>query len=390
MSKLEILFKEITTLQTRYNELNRNEAYNFNIFSLLLKSGDEVNLHSKFIYELLNPKGSHHQGRLFLDLFLQELLLDIPQDRMDVFREKHNIDILLQSSDNAIIIENKIYTEDHSSQLSRYWKKIKKQGYKKSNIHLIYLTLLGDKPREDKVNDKVLTISYREEIISWLELSIDAVDEIPVLRETLVQYLRLVQKLTYQSKEKGFIMDVKNLLLKENNLKTILEMESSIVEAKIEVQFNFWQTLLSNLFPHYAFKFYNTNADKGLKSSIRRYYQQERNTKDYGVEYQIDDNLNFFIELRKNIYYGFEFLDETKVTQEQRDLLEALDTEWNGVSETIYWRYPNKRLNFKDFNHQNIFDLIDKKQHEEDIKRISDEIIGFISSYEKEILCLED
>jgi hypothetical protein len=389
MGKLEFLFNEIRLLENRYSELNRHEAYGFNIFTVLLKSGDEVNLHSKFIYELLDPKGSHHQGRLFLNLFFKELLLDSPKDRVDVFREKQNIDILLQSSENAIIIENKIYTQDHSSQLSRYWKIVKKQGYKKSNIHLIYLTLFGEQPLEEKVRDKVLCISYREEISSWLEACIGKTETIPALREVLVQYLHLVKKLTHQSTEKGFIMDVKNLLLKDENLKSIIGIESSIIEAKIEVQFNFWQTLLSNLFPYYAFTFYNMNNNKGLKSSIRRYYQQQKNIKDYGVKYQVDENLSFFIELRKNIYYGFEFLDEDKITDEQIESLNSLEAEWNEVSSTVYWRYPNKRLNFKDFNHQNIFDLIDTEQRVEDIKKISDEIIGLISNYNKERKCLE-
>ena len=389
MKKREILFQKITLLQNRYNELNRKEAHDFNIFTILLKSGDEVNLHTKFIYELLNPKGSHCQGRLFLDLFLNELGFDAPLDRVDAFREKHNIDILLKSSDYAIIIENKIHTQDHSSQLSRYLKTVKKQGYKKSNIHLIYLTLFGEEPLEKKVRDRVLCVSYREEITSWLEQSIMAVEHIPVLKETLVQYLHLVKELTHQSIQKGRIMAMKNFLLKDNNLKTILELEDSIIEAKIEVQFNFWQMLLSNLFPHYAFSFYNTNNNKGLKESIRRYYQQQKNIKDYGIKYQIDDNLSFFIELRKNLYYGFEFLDEDKIRQEQKESLDTLDVEWNEVSESIYWRYPDKRLNFKEFNHQNIFDLIDETQRTEDIKRISDEIIGLIFNYNKECLCLK-
>jgi len=383
------LFSEIKALQDTYGERNRREAYDFNIFTVLLKSGDEVNLHTKFIYELLNPVGTHGQGRLFLDLFLEELSLDIVQDRIEVFREKANIDILLQSEETSIIIENKIHTQDHSLQLSRYWNSVYSQGYKKSNIYLIYLTLFGEQPLEVKMQDRVCCISYKKEIVGWLKRCIDEVEEIAVLRETLVQYLNLVQVLTYQLEEKGLVMEIKELLLKENNLERILAIESSIIEAKIEVQFNFWQTLLSNLFPHYAFSFYNTNNDKGLKSSIRRYYQKQKNIKDYGIKYQIDENLSFFIELRKNIYYGFEFLDEDAITQEQQEVLRHLDIEWREVTDDVYWKYPNKPLNFKDFNHSNIFDLIDKEQREKDIKKISDEIIRLISQYEKEILCLE-
>ncbi len=389
MKRFNSLFQEIKVLQDGYRERNCREAYGFNIFTVLLKSGDEVNLHTKFIYELLNPLGTHGQGRLFLNLFLQELSLDIFQERLEAFREKENIDILLQSEDTSIIIENKIHTQDHSSQLSRYWNTICSQGYKKSNIHLIYLTLFGEQPLEVKMKDRVCCISYKKEITRWLKRCIDEVEQIPVLRETLVQYLNLVKELTPQSKEKGLVMEIKELLLKENNLERVLAIESSIIEAKIEVQFNFWQTLLSNLFPHYAFSFYNTNNDKGLKSSIRRYYQQQKNIKDYGIKYQIDKNLSFFIELRKNIYYGFEFLDENTITQEQQEILCRLDIEWREITDDVYWRYPNKPLNFKDFNHSNIFDLIDKEQREKDIKKISNEIIHLISQYEKEMLCLE-
>jgi hypothetical protein len=107
MDKLNTLFQEIKALNIKYDELKSSKAYDFNIFTLLHKASDEVNLHSKFIYELLNPKGTHSQGRLFLDLFLKEIFLNIPNDRVEAFREKYNIDILLQSSMDAIIIETK-------------------------------------------------------------------------------------------------------------------------------------------------------------------------------------------------------------------------------------------------------------------------------------------
>ena len=77
MKELNILFQNIKDIKNKYNKLNSEKAYDFNIFTLILKSGDEVNLHNKFIYELLNPKGSHSQGRLFLDLFLKELFLNL-------------------------------------------------------------------------------------------------------------------------------------------------------------------------------------------------------------------------------------------------------------------------------------------------------------------------
>ncbi len=204
-----------------------------------------------------------------------------------------------------------------------------------------------------------------------------------MLYGTLLQYLYLIQSLTNQSYKKGFLMEIKELLLQNDNLKRIIEIKGAIIEAKIEVQFNFWQTLLENLSPHYAFTFYNTNTNKGLKETIQRYYSLQKNIKDYGIIYQIDEQVVFFIELRNNLYYGFEIIDEETISNRQKNALNNLNVVWNEISDNIYWRYPDKRLDFKNFNHQNIFDLLDNKQKQKDIKRISNEIIYLISNYQQ-------
>ena len=384
MNEFEVLLQNIKSIKEKYNELNRKNAYEFNLFTLMLKASDEVNLHSKFIAELLNPQGSHHQGRLFLELFLEEVKLKIPNDRVDIYREKYNIDILLEFTEYAVILENKIYTKDHSSQLSRYLKKIEFIGYKQSNISLLYLTLFGEKPIEKNIRDRAICISYKKEICSWIERSIEMVTDIPVLYGSLLQYLYLIQSLTNQSHQKGFLMEIKELLLKNDNLKHIIEIEEAVSEAKIEVQLNFWQTLLANLFPYYAFTFYNTNnSNQNLEETIRRYYRLQKNVKDYGIVYQIDREVSFFVELRNNIYYGFEIIDEENISNRQKRALDNLDVTWNEISDTVYWKYSNKRLDFRKFNHQNIFDLLNENQRQKDIKIISDEVIDLISNYQK-------
>lgn len=388
MNDLEVLLDEVEQIKQKHDVLNRREAQGFNVFSLLLKAGDEVNLHTKFIYELLNPEGSHHQGRLFLDLFLQELEIEVISHDLLAFREKHNIDILLKSANHTILIENKIYTQDHSSQLSRYVKTIKNQGYKKKNITLVYLTLFGHPPTEKKMQKSVVKMSYRENIVKWLDSCIYKTENIPILRETLKQYLNLVKELTHQSKEKGFMLDVKNFLLEENNLQKIIALEESIVEAKIELQLEFWHTLLAKLIPHYAFSFYNLNKDSSLKNSVRRYYELQKNTKDYGIKCQIDENIYFFVELRKNIYYGFEFIDENLIEEEEKTAIGKLNINWDGMSNSIYWKYPDKGLNFQNFTHQNIFDLLNDDFKEQDIENISNEIVNLITQYERNSLCL--
>ena len=386
MSSLKVLLNSVELLGDKHKAENKSKASSFNIFSLLRKSSDEVNLHSKFIHELLDVHGTHGQGKLFLELFLKTLGLEIDSYELLAYREKYNIDILLKSSSDVIIIENKIYTDDHSSQLSRYYETITHQGYSHENIKVVYLTLFGHIPTE-KLDFEVINISYRKEIFQWLEASMKEVQNIPTLYVPLEQYLSLVKELSHKSTEKGFVMDVKRLLLEDKNLQTIINMEASVIEAKIEIQFSFWQTLLANLIPHHAFTFYNANNDKGLRESICRYYQQQKNIKDYGVEYEVEDNLYFFIELRENIYYGFYFLDEDLITESEQEVMEVLGHQWDEVSSTIYWKYPEKPLNFKDFNHQNIFDLIDEELREKHIGEISNEILTFIENYKRNIKC---
>lgn len=386
MKQLETLLNEVELLNQKHILQNKSTASEFNLFSLLRKAGDEVNLHSRFIHELLDVNGTHGQGSIFLGLFLEVLEINIPIENLSAFREKHNIDILLKSSEHAIIIENKIYTEDHSSQLSRYHETMTNQGYSTENISIVYLTLFGHKPQES-LGFEVINIAYRKEIIIWLERCLDEVKEIVPLFVALSQYLNLVEQLTHKSLEKGFILESKNLFLKENNLQTIINAEASVIEAKIEVQLNFWHTLLAKLMPHYAFTFYNSNNDEGLESSVRRYYQQQKNIKDYGIEYEVDKNLYFFVELRDNIYYGFYFMDEDSMEEHQKEAIDALGKQWQDISNTIYWKYPDRELNFKSFNHQNIFDLINKDLREEYIGDISNEIVTFIQNYKRSRVC---
>jgi len=72
MNSLQFLIKQIEIIEYKYQKINEQSVDSFNIFSILRQETDEVNLHSRFIYELLNPKGSHNQGDTFLEIFLKD------------------------------------------------------------------------------------------------------------------------------------------------------------------------------------------------------------------------------------------------------------------------------------------------------------------------------
>jgi len=370
------LLKKLNKSYVKYQKLNQLSLNSFNIFSILRKANDEVNLHSKFIFELLNPNGSHQQGDRFLKLFFKELNLEQKSHTYEVFREKFNIDILLTSQHRAIMIENKIDSQDHSNQLSNYYQRIQEEGYVENQIIFFYLTLFEEEPNEVKMKQKVRNITYQYEIRNWIEACIKEVIKLPILRDTLVQYLKLINQLTEQSQEQGFIMETKKILLEDNNLEMILSIQEAVIEAKIDIQLSFWKHLKKHLDVHYPFTFYSLNGEKTIKKAVHKYYKKRKNRKDFGFEYQIDKNLYFFIELRNNLYYGFDFREE--VQPKEKEIMTALWVNWEGK----YWKYSDKRLNFEQFNNPNVLSLNDKNQQETISREISDEIISLISQYQ--------
>jgi hypothetical protein len=217
LHSMELIITRTRTLLDHQRQMKKVKGENFNVFSVLGLSSSEDRLHSRFIRELLNPKGSHLKGRLFLNLFLgmlqekfgeKESLFTGQNAYSTVKREFHigsidlktktggRIDIYLQDSSGAsICIENKIYAGDQMAQIERYC------NYNRANNKVFYLTLHGTEPIKDscgdlKVDEDFYLLSYKEDILHWLEKCLKEVFDTPILRESIKQYLIVVQKLT--------------------------------------------------------------------------------------------------------------------------------------------------------------------------------------------------
>ncbi|ALM21991.1 hypothetical protein AAT17_12485 [Nonlabens sp. MIC269] len=231
--------------------IRKLKGEDFNIFKICKIEHYEENTHSAFIAELLNPKGSHHKGNVFLKLFLNRVLKDnlVLKTRSDDYMEfsetflshgvvvkkeqsvgKINlkkgtggrIDILLKSKNQYITIENKIYATDQNGQLVRYY------NYQRDNNLVIYLTLDGIHAAENSIqitngkNEVIQSlnesdyqrISYSKDIRLWIEDCLQHAYNEPILRESLKQYLLLIKKLTFQMDES--LKNQMTQLLKDN------------------------------------------------------------------------------------------------------------------------------------------------------------------------------
>ena len=190
--------------------LNRHTGERFNVFRILKIQRYETRTHSPMLRELLDPKGAHGLGSKFLLLFLTEC--GVPESSIEaegatVSEEYHigpktrdsggRLDLLLRDRRGRILgIENKIDAGDQENQVERY-RQFLGRG------ELLYLTLNGREPSNarDIPADGVRCISYRYHVTRWLEACRCHATTAPLVRETLSQYLHLVQELTQQNED---------------------------------------------------------------------------------------------------------------------------------------------------------------------------------------------
>lgn len=123
--------REFEKLQNKQKQRGLN---NYNLLTAVLSPSDEVRMHSRMIYSLLNPSGEHFQGTLFLEKFLKVLkvegfgVLDLNLASCSVFKEYENIDLYITDGTKHIIIENKVHAGDQKNQIKRYLELIKKEN----------------------------------------------------------------------------------------------------------------------------------------------------------------------------------------------------------------------------------------------------------------------
>lgn len=236
--------------EQRKEKFERGES--FNIFNDLGFMSDEVHLHSMFLANLLNPKGSHGQRGKFLEAFLKMLQKSFPEISADSLEldtavasvevEKYigrqtdseggRIDIYLTDGKHSIIIENKIYAGDQHHQMLRYWNygMSQKGNDTEKSFVLIYLTLDGCSPSKDslgedlKEND-IVCLSYKSDIRGWLDRCVELASRTPLVRETINQYISTIDILTNNVMEDN--KELLDILSKEENLDAIYDIANN-------------------------------------------------------------------------------------------------------------------------------------------------------------------
>lgn len=245
MILIESLLREISDLYKKAEE-DRQEREKqgdfFNVFNTIGLRTEEVRLHSAFIAELLNPQGRHGLSYLFLEAFLEMLkgsgYLDfskVSRDNKERYigrlteTEGGRVDIIIEDGNHAVIIENKIYAEDQTNQMFRYYNYGKAEY--KGGFKLIYLTLDGHEPSECSLGNEKFDYdcwSYDNDIVKWLEKCIRIADskKKPLVKSVIIQYKELVKQITNTDMNKKYSKQLLNTMLKPENVLAVGEMLS--------------------------------------------------------------------------------------------------------------------------------------------------------------------
>lgn len=220
------------------NESKKRGNNDYNPLKAVQNPYNEVNMHSGFIYSLLDTNGEHYQDDLFLRLFLEVLGLKEwfgSTTNAQVRKESNYIDLYIFNDTKHIIIENKINAGDQPNQIATFIETIHSNSAENKrveyeNIFVIFLTLHDREPsqnsRTNKDNNLLWEIKgefleskegkigykkalYGDKILEWIEScqSKSGVGNIANLNYALECYKDIVQIITNKKENTMNIVD---------------------------------------------------------------------------------------------------------------------------------------------------------------------------------------
>lgn len=174
----------------------------FNLFDVLKVSRTEIR-HSNMLAWLMDPNENHGLGDAFLKGILQRIMENDLGGKYDVFkillsdmysffvyREWKNIDILLVSSEEKILmaIENKIGSHEHSNQLNRYREILETDFIDYKRLY-VFLTPDGEEP-SDAVNWDVLSYADVVELLEHLYEQKELQPDVSMMIRNYIEVIR--------------------------------------------------------------------------------------------------------------------------------------------------------------------------------------------------------
>jgi hypothetical protein len=198
-------FRAILTLAAEHERVS---APAYNIFRVPRVEHDEENTHSRFLADLLNPHGSHGQGHLFLQAFLNRChekqgLLGLADEAYglpwfidtEVDTQQGRVDLVItcQRAGYLAAVENKIFAAEQERQIIRYHEWLESRSHTYARRCLIFLTPDGRQP-VTAGGCQCVALSYRRDVSQILRATLSKLTAAN-LRAVIAQYLDVIENL---------------------------------------------------------------------------------------------------------------------------------------------------------------------------------------------------
>jgi hypothetical protein len=340
------LLRHAALVQSYESKLEEIEGRGFNLFHVLRLSRAETSCHSRLLGDLLDPKGSHGQGDAFLQDFLEVIdLPDFPASGAIVHRELGigpvtevsggRIDLLIRAktSRGQIAIENKIDAGLGEKQLERY-------AHYLGDQHLVLLTLRNELPdgvdperlkREFK-DIKFRHISYEIEIRDWLKRCLRRTGDAPSVRESIRQYLHLIDELTDNNPSQAMNEAIAKMILKgdEETYRAYMALVNArgFVEGKVLERFYERLTTTAN---GLGLEFIEPQGDLNQKTKGFSFASEQLKSLGLIVSFEFDASGY------RSALWGFSFLDSKSRSPITDSLKTAFQEEFGECKEAEWW-----------------------------------------------------
>jgi hypothetical protein len=356
--QIESIFDSVSSIVKKYDDMALQSGEKFNVFDIIGLRNDEVRMHSAMLANLLDAQGSHGMKGKFLELFIKTIEDKKSLDEKRVFKnksfdafdsdnsycikEEHNyengrIDLVIKTDSGScpFLIENKIYAREQDKQLINY-----NNAY--SNAKILFLTLYGTEPISHKddngndLSDKVYCISYKTDVLKWLESCQEEVPDKPLIREGIKHYINLIKILTNQTTSELMKNEILNFVFNNNFRKEFY----IISELKEEFLDRLCFQYFSKIFPQ--LNFYKIENKLHIENcyEIKKYKIRNEEVK---LFLYLDKNRNAYIGLKK--YDDIKF--NKKTSKEFKEFkIDGLENDENKTDENdIYLAFYQKYFN---------------------------------------------
>lgn len=391
---MENLLEKISNISHKYEILKKENS--FNIFGILRNYHEEKGLHSRFIYEMLNPRGSHGLGtrplKLFVGTFkLEDFFTEEDIEKSEVYREYRNIDILVKTDSKALIIENKIHADDQPAQIRRYHDIVCSEGISEENIKIIYLALDGHEASEDSVagldKGKIETFSY-ETVIEWISKCAGISAKKPYLREALFQYIDVINILLGRTTTMKEFKEIFELFKKSEDILNAKKIVENWENISMEIELIFWNSIREKIKSENGYSiFYDgvgnsiENGEHGIVIDINTLLNNE---------YKIFLKVQAYRKREFQLYYGIHILESDRVSPRseiKNTQLASITDEMNksDVDDVTDWWWLGYKLAVNNKFDEDFLQIVENEKRKQYIDKFWTEITNFAKNKSNEI-----